>query len=132
MRSLFFILLLALCSSCNKDQAGKISNFENLDCSLFEKRDIETLKDFLNPILSQNLPTVTSTDDFGQLLHINQFVTDLNTTCPDIVFALACYGCIETFPVQSEILISFPDSTSTVLDVVTHDDRGLEVLRFHD
>ncbi len=132
MKNLFFILLLVLVVSCDKDQAREISDLADLDCSLFQTRDIEPLKEFLNPILGQHLPFITSTDDYGNLLNMNKFVDDLNETCTEMTFELLCYACIETFPPLSELQINFADSTSTILDIVTHDDRGLEVLQFHD
>ena len=79
-------------------------------------------------------PKVNQNDEFGHRENLNILINLLNSNCDSINFELICYACIETLPLQSEILVSI-DSVGTivkrVVDILTPNTDVLNCIRIH-
>ena len=85
----------------------------------------------INAILDDFPPVPTEIDPLGHEENLKTFVKELRAGC-SLNADIDCYGCIETFPVQSHVHILL-DSTGTqvhrVLDILT---PGNGVMTMHN
>ncbi len=129
------LVLLLLFVGCNKDDDDMSQiNCPQLQLSLINYVD-EELNNEVNKLSQDLFPTPTDLDEFGQFENLKTLVERLNANCPQLRAELFCYACIETFPVQSEILVNFNFlgiNYERIIDISTPDDAVLRSLRAHE
>jgi hypothetical protein len=131
----FFVLTtIFLAISCVKD---KVDNIEPNCISLQEgllNNEVSSLNSQIS-ILTQDLkPHPTESDKEGHLNNFTILITRLNK-CEELNAMLSCYGCIETDPPQSEILITINSNGNQiqkVLDFTTSRDKILMFSGIHN
>ena len=103
---LFFAALFSFCDNAAEDTG---IDWENIDCDNLKtgiiNTDSEIVKAEINKLVTDLVPATTDSDPIGHKENISLLVEQLNIQCTIITTKLACYACIETFPLQSEILV---------------------------
>jgi hypothetical protein len=110
-----------LCTLSCHDEAERLC--ENLQKDLIDLNTPE-VKAELDPWLLGLLPDPTDVDHIGHSDNLVYFQDQLSGIC-DLDSEWGCYACIETYPLQSEIII-LVDSSGQVVE------RVLDILTPHD
>jgi hypothetical protein len=128
MRKLLALFLLAGLLSCEKQ------DIESIDCEAFvaglNTLDENIVKPEIEKLTADLSPHPTDEDLLGHSGNMQTLIDRLNSGCDDYSVSLVCYACIETYPVQSEILVEFfiGGSKQTVsIDIHTPEN---DILRF--
>lgn len=83
--------------------------------------DLEQAKPGIDQMLEDLAPVPDSTDNIGHEDNLDIFIDRLTSEC-DFDATIECYGCIETFPVLSHVLIGLDSSGIQIqraLDILT-------------
>lgn len=133
---LFYVLagiVTCCCSFSNCDG----ENYSHCDAFkedlVFLSTDPVYAKSEVNYLLHDLTPSPTATDELGHEMNFAIFVDRLKSDCfPDAT--IGCYACIETLPVQSEVIIKL-DSAGTqitrLIDIQTPADSVMTFLDIH-
>ena len=126
-------ILFCCCSfsNCDKD--------ENFTCVEF-KDEVITLDpdpvqatNYVNALLSPLFPNPTAEDPTGHDDNLKHFADRLEQHC-NVDVSIDCYGCIETFPVQSHVIVKL-DSAGVIvnrtLDIRTPADTVMTLQGIH-
>lgn len=126
-------VLICCCSFSNCDKE------ENFTCVEF-KDEVATLDsdpiqatNYVNALLSPLFPYPTFEDPTGHEANLILFAEKLEQHC-NVDVTIECYGCIETFPVQSQVLVKI-DSAGVIvnrtLDIRTPADTLMTLQGIH-
>ena len=122
--------------SCDKSPDLSDTNLV-LECSDFEDALLDLDKDVLEAMLNPELKKLKFLDsDNNSCLHdsnLDAFAELINETCSELEASVICCGCIETFPLTSEVRILIDSASMEVqriIDVHAPDD-GV-ILEFKD
>lgn len=139
IRNSFIILFFAASIlSCDKAVEDTGIEWENIDCDNLKtgivNTDSDIVKAEINKLVTDLEPVRTDSDPLGHKDNLALLIEQLNIQCDDITAELICYACIETFPLQSEILVT-TDSLGTdinrIIDIFTPDDDALSMRIIH-
>jgi hypothetical protein len=126
-------ILICCCSfsNCDKD--------ENFTCVEF-KDEVTTLDpdpvhatNYVNVLLSPLFPYPTLEDPLGHEANLSLFAEKLEQHC-DVEVLIECYTCIETFPVQSHVMVTLDSAgvmISRTLDIRTPPDTIMTLQHIH-
>ena len=119
MRSVILLSLVVLLLSCQKqDEAVVLA----LDCAAFTESLLdlhgEEVAEQLDPWLAEQRRVVTDEDALGHEAVMLDLVEQMDVQCDFQSVELFCYACIETLPVQSEIVILQDSSGVSVRRVI--------------
>ena len=133
MRFFTYILFVgfALCSFQCKDET--LLPCMELRTSLVEF-DNSTAIHILDQKLEDLLPHPTSTDQLGHEANMNIFISRLKDDC-GLEAEMFCYACIETLPLQTEIIVQVETKDTLVsrtIDILTRNDGNLVVANIHE
>jgi len=112
--TLLFVLLL--CTSCSDDFG--LSNF----CEAVISEDENYIEGYLDVILEDLEPFPVPGDFLGHEENLFILIDELQRRNDCLDAFIECYGCIETFPIQSEILIDVYEDgfvTTKIIDLAT-------------
>ncbi len=130
----YTVVVLAMCvwcaSACNQgdsaepceDLATRIINFET-----------EQASSAINNWLIDLMPQPSVSDPLGHEANLQQFADRLRTHCQWEV-DVECYGCIETHPLQSHVILSLDSAGIAVqryLDILTPADAVMTLREIH-
>jgi hypothetical protein len=128
MKKLLTLLLLAVLISCEKQ------DIENIDCEAFisalNTMDENILKSEIEKLTIDLSPHPSDEDIIGHSINLQTLIDRLNSGCDAYTASLLCYACIETYPVQSEILLEFyfgGGKQTVAIDIHTPEN---DILRF--
>lgn len=130
------ISLIAVLSllACHKAKDTVVNtDCEALNTALID-RDLEVIKAQVNPLALDLPPQPASGDELGHAQNLETLVDRLNDQCDDYTASVLCYACIETLPLQSEILIELDSAgmpIERILDLTTPEDAPLAVINIH-
>ncbi|NNF22602.1 MAG: hypothetical protein HKN67_11730 [Saprospiraceae bacterium] len=103
-------------------------------CEALIHEDVSYVRHEVDNILYDLLPQATHDDPLGHYYNLMIFVDELNRD--DCMYAsIICYGCIESFPLQSEVLVEIDDGqyiTEKVLDIATPPDSEMYFVGLHN
>lgn len=125
MKWIYAITIALLFLSCS----DRDMTCQALSQALIDKDD-EYITSELNPLLHWSFPEPSPTDMIGHLDNLEDFVDQMNAQCDNITFSLSCYGCVETYPVISEILAQV-NGIERIIDIKTPEDDRLKVVGVH-
>ena len=128
MRNLFiFLLTVLLFASCQKETPVQIVN----DCETLKQGIVMDsfllVKSAINNYIDK-LPSNLHTQE--DLTKLTEYISKHCTGA--IVF---CYGCIHSYPAQSEIIISVDSAGTTirkVIDIIGHPHEKMKFRNIHD
>lgn len=134
-RILFFLLVLSIYTGCSKD---KDETVQSVDCVKLKQAmandEVAVVKELINELATNiDAPAALNQYDADKFL-IDELVKRLKTNCGINTEAI-CYGCINTFPAQSEIRLKFSAgvvSMEKTLDLIITDDGGVRCVNMHD
>lgn len=126
-------LLFTACKKSNDGPAGHI-NCEALKVGL-SNNDESTVAAEVNAAAADLLPaSPTPDDEYGQAHNIQILVQRLSDRC-GLTATLLCYSCIETYPAQSEIRVTFTENGmiyDRILDISVDPQHMLIFRAMHD
>jgi hypothetical protein len=133
------ILIFICCIlSCKKTIVSSNNDLKKIDCDKLKigimSTDSKIVKLEINKLVTDLKPIKTSNDNIGQKENVDIVINRLNTLCNELNAELMCYACIETLPVQSEILLSMDSigtTISRVIDIWTPENSILNFIRIH-
>lgn len=135
-RYIIFLLLFFSISfyQCDKKDSVTFSdiNYNQLNKGIVYYNN-ELIRKELDKITIDLSPEVTVTDQFGHAKNFDLLIQRLNN-CPNIVAEKFCYACIETYPLQSEILVTADSvgvAVQRIIDIVTPDNDILRYTNIH-
>ncbi|MCB0630451.1 MAG: hypothetical protein R2824_00715 [Saprospiraceae bacterium] len=118
MRSLFTLLFLAVVLSytaCSKDTF-------NINCGTFQTdlidRNEDGLRTHINQFTQDLFPDPTPDDSLGHAENLRILVRRIKDQCSSLDADIGCYACIETLPLQSEIVILLDSAGVQVLRII--------------
>lgn len=120
------------CDSINDTELNKELDCTELTAGLLSF-DNERVESEFDKITVDLLPISNVDDQIGHLQNCQDLVSKLSD-CELISAKLLCYACIETYPPQTEILITLDSSgqiVNRVIDVLTPSDSSLDFVRVH-
>ncbi len=117
--------------SCEKQEDVKSINCENFVEGLTNEDD-EVIEKELAEILEEMQSVPTDDDPFGHEANFNKILNYIRE-CSELTAKIDCYACIETLPVQTEIIITIGSDTENVfiLDFYTPEDDKISYNRMH-
>ena len=123
-----FAFLNMNCLSTNSE----LQNCNELHNGLLEKDNL-TLKPVFDDITNDLSPTLIESDNLGHKANFDILIKRIND-CKEVKASLKCYGCVETFPLQSEISVLIDSSgiqVERVIDILTSEKSSLKFVRVH-
>ena len=126
-------VLICCCSfsNCDKDENFSCPGFKDEVVTLDPNPVLAT--DYVNTMLSQLFPNPTAEDLLGHESNLIHFAENLQRHC-DVEVTIECYGCIETFPVQSHVIVKLDSAgviVSRTLDIRTPADTTMTLQGIH-
>ena len=135
---LVFPAVILLCFSLTACKKVFDTDLLNLNCINLQNglinSDSEMVCEEISKLLYDLPPDNNSDDKFGHRENFNTLIERINSNCDNVSAELACYTCIETYPRQSELILSTDSSgveISRILDVSTPEDDFLSCIRLH-
>jgi len=117
--------------SCSKDDD---SNNSTEICQAILDEDQTAMMTLMEELTASLTPMSIATDPLGHEANYNDLINQLNNfSCLEA--SGICYGCIETFPVQSEIRVIVDldgAQINRVMDIRTPGDGPLSYVRLHE
>lgn len=133
MRTLtVLIIALAICA-CDADEPRPAVDWELFKTAVIHK-DGTLMEKEMSKLLADTRPRPTDSDLIGQKANVDHLVVRINNSNV-LIAELVCYGCIYTYPVQSEILISTDSAgvaVARIIDISTPEDKVLKFVKIHD
>lgn len=126
---LFIVFILCMSFTCDTDD---YSPCEDIRKGLVQL-DVALAKPAIDVMLDDLNPEPTTQDPIGHEENLSLFVELLNIQC-SVEASIECYGCIETFPVLSHILVSIDSagiSVIRILDIKTPADSLMTLKEIH-
>lgn len=128
------VLLIAL-TACQENDANAPAI---LDCGQVILGLVDLDGDLLGAEMDQLAkdldPDPSTADPNGHAENLDILVNRINTQCPELSAEVRCYACIETLPLQSEIVISL-DSAGVevfrIIDMFSNDDGPMTFREVH-
>ena len=124
------ILLLGFLISLFSCEVDRLSPF----CDALIAKDVTYVKHHVDDILEDLFPYPDYYDYTGHHYNLEMLVNELNKD--ECLFAqIRCYGCIETFPLQSEVEIEINDGGYywvRILDIATPHDSPMYFVGMHE
>ena len=114
---LFCISLVLLSASCKDTISYPCSDIREGLLNF----DLDQAKPGIDQMLEDLTPLSDSTDNIGHEDNLDIFIERLTSDC-DLDATIECYGCIETFPVLSHVLVVLDSSGMQIqraLDILT-------------
>jgi hypothetical protein len=108
--------------SCAQLQKGIISS------------DYSVVKDEISRLISDLKPKPSENDRLGHGENFDTLLMRINK-CGNIHAEMLCYGCIKTYPAQSEIIVKTDSSGIIIkrtLDILTSEDSSLRFVAIHN
>jgi hypothetical protein len=132
---LFFIAVLGLnyCVKSEGSHPDAIVDCENLNNGIIFIQP-EKVNTEINKLTFNLLAKPVENDLTGQKENLNTLIGRINKNCIGLKASLSCFACIETLPVQSEILIeadSMGIPVKRLLDISTPANDVLECISVH-
>ncbi len=128
------ILIGLSCENDNEDNTVSPSiDCQNLKAGLLEKNK-DNVKNKINTITTNLTPNASEKDPIGHRENFSILINKLNE-CSGINAEMLCYACIETYPAQTELLmtIDYADrKVYRVIDILTPEDDVLSFVNVHD
>lgn len=131
----FVIVLFVTQTSCDSEDDNDL--IQKVDCNELLTGllayDNEKVKKEFDKMTSELNPTTDTDDQIGHKDNFHELNIHLSK-CDLITSELLCYACIETYPVQTELLISIDSAGETVkriVDILTPDDNSISFHRVH-
>lgn len=129
-----FLLLAFVILSCDKENLPEFS----LDCQQLRNGILNSDKLAIGNEISKLTPDLTpvpvSGDNIGHSANLETLIRRLNQ-CEEISAQTVCYACIDTYPPQSEIIITTITGNREVLrviDIKTPANGSLEFISVHE
>ncbi len=117
--------------SCSKNDED---NTSTEICQAILDDDQSVMLSLMEELTLDLIPVSTTTDQLGHEANYNDLINQLNSfSCMEA--SGVCYGCIQTFPVQSEIRVKVDldgAQIERVMDIITPEDGPLVYLRMHE
>ncbi|MBC7949645.1 MAG: hypothetical protein H7Y42_17290 [Chitinophagaceae bacterium] len=109
-RKIFLVMIVAvtLAGGCRKEKAD--AGCKELRQGILDKDDARVRAEITGYLLS--LPTRTYSDQT-----LNALVDAINNKCGNIA-SILCFDCIDTYPSQSEISISYQMGGNTIVGII--------------
>jgi len=111
MKFTSFMFLIGLSSCIVEDPVVNIDPVDTFDCNVFEialtSEDAETLENILNPELARFTELDLDNDICPYTIRFDNFIEFIHSSCDQLDASLLCCVCLESFPTQSEMLISY-------------------------
>ena len=130
------IIFLITTISCDSEDDNEL--IQKIDCDTLVSGLLNYNNDKLAPEFNKitgNLePNPNNIDQIGHQQNLQKVVDELNK-CDLISSELLCYACIETYPPQSELLVSIDSSgqiVERIVDIRTPDDSIIRFVRVHE
>lgn len=126
-------VLICCCSFSNCDETDNFICVEFKDEVIALDPDPVQATNYVNALLSPLFPYPTFEDPTGHEANLILFADRLEQHC-NVDVTIECYGCIETFPVQSHVLVKL-DSAGVIvnrtLDIRTPADTVMTLQGIH-
>lgn len=119
-------LLLILLSACTKDD---LSPF----CDALINKDISFVKNHVDNIANNLFPYPDYIDPIGHEINL-QILADELSIDPCLTASVLCYACIETYPYQSELLITINSESAffqIIMDIAVPEDGSMYFVSLH-
>jgi hypothetical protein len=126
-------ILIVCCSFSNCDKEENFTCVEFKDEVTSLDPDPVAATNYVNALLSPFFPSPTVEDPLGHEANLILFAENLEQHCA-IEVIIECYACIETFPVQSHVLIRLDSAgieISRTLDIRTPADTVMTLQAIH-
>lgn len=127
MRVVAALITALILSGCMKNEV--------VDCHLLTQgyldENVTVVKGEIGMHVVDKYPQPTSEDELGHYQNFIELIGTLNDQCPDLIYTLVCYACIETYPLQTEIRVQI-NGESRNIDIRTPEDDHLEIVRVHE
>lgn len=134
---LIYLLTGVLICCCSFSNCDKDDNFTCVDIkdglTKLEPEQVQ-VANYINALLSPLLPNPTAEDPTGHRENLNTFASLMGQDC-DLDVLVECYACIETFPVQSHVLVKLDSAGMIVnrtLDIRTPADTVMTLVNIHE
>jgi hypothetical protein len=114
-------ILICCCSFSNCDEVAGATCDAVIYELVFLDPDLAEAKNHINSLLMDLPPVATVGDPIGHEENLNTFVERFNQSCA-LTAVIECYGCIETFPVQSHVTMILDSAGVKIhrtLDILT-------------
>ena len=102
------MLISVAATSCSDNEPDL--SISGVDCDRLSNSFIDEDYTYAAPIIDSICLTLpaspTSSDPLGHEINSNTLIQKLNANCDDLTFSLICYACLESFPLQSSILVT--------------------------
>ncbi len=126
-------VLICCCSFSNCDETDNFICVEFKDEVIALDPDPVQATNYVNVLLSPLFPYPTFEDPTGHEANLILFADRLEQHC-NVDVSIECYGCIETFPVQSHVIVKL-DSAGVIvnrtLDIRTPVDTVMTLQGIH-
>lgn len=129
--SIFFLLAILSCS--RSDTSGVTVSWIIVREGLINK-DVSVVEPELEKLLVNTIPKPITGDSIGQKNNIVYLINQINSSGL-LMSKLKCYACIQTLPVQSEIIVltdSAGHNIARIVDLLTPADDRLKLANIHD
>ena len=128
----FFLFVSLISCEPDNNPVNTTADCDNLISALLSFNNDKIENEFIK--ITNNLYPESTDDD--KLGHKKNFETLLNmlNQCDSINASMICYACIETYPLQTELLIAIDSlgyKVNRIADIRTPDDNILTFLRVH-
>ena len=126
-------VLICCCSFSNCDKDENFTCVEFKDEVIALDPDPEQAMNYVNALLSPMFPYSTMEDPIGHEANLILFAEKLALHC-NVDVSIECYACIETFPVQSHVVVKLDSAgvmISRTLDIRTPTDDVMTLLAIH-
>ena len=136
--TVLYLVMIILITTISCDSAKDNDLIQKVDCEKLVDGllayDNDKLATEFKKITGNLEPEHSANDQIGHQQNLQKIVGELNK-CNLVSSELLCYACIETYPPQSELLVSIDSSGQTVkriVDILTPDDSSLSFVRVHE
>lgn len=128
MKKLYILFVIIFLASC------EIEHQHSDLCYAIIDEDISYIRGTFDDILYDYLPIYSYFDPVGHLDNLHIFA-DIISEDPCIDARVICYACIETHPLQSEVLLILDDGfhyCEKVIDIATPFDSEMYFVGIHN
>jgi hypothetical protein len=133
-KPLILIVIILISIACVRKE--NLPNF-GLNCDLLKtgiiNSDRSSVDTEISKLTADLIPVPMTGDNLGHSHNFDKLIDRINK-CGNVTAELFCYGCIETYPEQSEIILKTDSSgiqIQRVMDISTSNKESLKFVGLH-